>query len=41
MDKKELREYKIEDTIILGIDHGYGNIKIAYILLCIMSCTKL
>ena len=23
--KNEIKEYKIEDTIILGIDHGYGN----------------
>lgn len=27
--KNEIKEYKIEDTIILGIDHGYGNIKTA------------
>ena len=25
----ELREYKINGTIIIGIDHGYGNIKTA------------
>ena len=25
----ELREYKINGTLIIGIDHGYGNIKTA------------